>query len=69
MTRLLSLAITSLLFIACGNDGVGNNGGLVGGSCTSAADCEFRCETGGDLPGGTCTVACNVDDDCPGGTF
>lgn len=63
----LMLAITALA-AAC-DDGVGNDGSLVGGACSSSNDCEFRCETGGDFPQGLCTRPCNIDDDCPDGTF
>ncbi len=40
----------------------------VGGACDSDADCNERCLTGSDFPGGMCTVACRDDVDCPGGT-
>lgn len=67
MLRLISVAIM-VLATACGGDGVGNEGSVVGGSCTGNGDCEFRCQTGGDFPKGTCVKPCNTDDDCPGGT-
>lgn len=63
---------TMLMFVAivgCGGDGVGLDGDLVGGACTGPADCEYRCETGGDFPQGTCVKPCNVDADCPDGTY
>ena len=68
MTRLAILAMMTWMMAACGDE-VGNDGGLVGGSCASSGDCEYRCELGGDYPDGTCTIACDVDDDCPGGTY
>jgi hypothetical protein len=62
------LALCGLLaLIGCGED-VGHDGTLVGGPCSGAADCEFRCLTGGDYPQGTCSLPCNTDRDCPSGT-
>lgn len=67
MLRLISIV---LVLASCGGgDGVGQNGDVVGGPCTTSQDCEFRCEAGGDFPGGTCVKPCNVDGDCPDGTF
>lgn len=56
-----------VVVVGCGDD-VGNDGEFIGGACTTNADCDVRCETGPDFPGGTCTVACNTDEDCPDGT-
>jgi hypothetical protein len=57
------------LLSACGNDGVGNNGGYVGGSCQGDRDCDEECLRGGDFPDGTCSVSCNEDYDCPSDTY
>lgn len=57
------------LATACGNDGVGNDGAYVGGSCQDDRDCDEECLRGGDFPDGTCSVSCKVDDDCPSGTY
>jgi hypothetical protein len=53
----------------CGG-GVGLDGSLVGGSCTTSDDCssESRCLNGKDFPGGTCAVNCNNHDQCPSDT-
>lgn len=67
MTRAVLIVMT-LAATACGSDNVGVNGGLVGGPCAANADCEYRCELGGDFPQGTCVKPCNTDDDCPGGS-
>ncbi|MBA3504017.1 MAG: hypothetical protein M4D80_12555 [Myxococcota bacterium] len=69
MLRLIS--ILSMVFaFACGGDGgVGREGSLVGGSCASSGDCEFRCQIGDDFPQGTCVKPCNTDSDCPDDTF
>ncbi len=52
---------------AC-SDGVGTNGGLVGGACERNNDCDEECLTGGDFPEGTCSVSCRDDNECPSGT-
>ncbi len=67
----LFLAVFGTLFLfvgACGNDGVGRDGELVGGSCQVAGDCDGECLTGNDYPEGTCSVSCMADSDCPSGT-
>jgi len=69
MTLRLALLLAITALAACGSDGVGNDGGFVGGDCIDERDCEFRCQRGDEFPQGLCTVACNVDEDCPGGTF
>jgi hypothetical protein len=51
------------------HDEVGNNSGLVGGSCRDDRDCYDQCVEGGDFPGGTCTVPCRDDRDCPDFTW
>src|SRR5687768_9792537 len=69
MLRITSIVGLMILAFACsGDDGVGNNGGVVGGPCANSNECEFRCQMGGDFPQGTCVKPCNVDDDCPSGT-
>lgn len=71
MLRLASIVTIALLTLtfACGDDGVGNGGDVVGGACVDNGDCAERCQLGGDFPQGTCTVTCNTDNDCPGGTY
>jgi hypothetical protein len=60
------VALAMLAVPACG--GVGNSGAIVGGPCTTDADCDKRCLTSGDFPGGTCSMTCGKHDDCPGGS-
>lgn len=67
MFRLISIVF--VLASCGGGDGVGKEGSVVGGPCSGAGDCEFRCQTGGDFPGGTCVKPCSTDEDCPDGTF
>lgn len=66
------LLFWSASFWACGSDddhgAVGPNSALVGGRCDGNKDCQERCVTGGDYPGGMCTVSCNDDRDCPSGS-
>lgn len=59
----------ALLLCACG-DGVGPDGDVVGGPCSSDDDCDSDsvCAKSGDLPGGTCTVECEKESDCPDGS-
>jgi|MudIll2142460700_1097286.scaffolds.fasta_scaffold05998_2 hypothetical protein len=68
MLRLTSILMLMMFAFACGDDGVGHGGDVVGGPCVSPGDCAFRCETGGDFPQGTCIKPCNTDGDCPDGT-
>jgi hypothetical protein len=65
MNRIAMLLACGFLLVACGGD---DDVDLVGGECSSSADCEYRCQEGGDFPDGTCTLPCNIDDDCPVGT-
>jgi len=68
MLRLISILSLMMFAFACGDDGVGNGGDVVGGACAANGDCAFRCEIGGDFPQGTCIKPCNTDGDCPDGT-
>lgn len=65
----MSRLVVIMFLVACGGDGVGKGGDVVGGPCASNGDCEFRCELGGDYPQGTCVKPCNTDNDCPDGTY
>ncbi|MCA9521601.1 MAG: hypothetical protein KC609_11540 [Myxococcales bacterium] len=63
-----SLVVLTLLSCSSSPARVGIEGTLVGGPCTTTADCSQRCLTGGDYPEGMCTVSCTTDADCPGGS-
>ena len=39
----------------------------LGARCTLATECDQRCLTGGDWPGGLCTTACDTDASCDPG--
>lgn len=69
MTRLALIWFSFVAIVACGGDGVGTSGDLVGGPCASNGDCESRCVLGDDFPSGTCVKPCNTDNDCPDGTY
>lgn len=74
---LFLIAGVALLFSGCGEDEtgdtepegteefVGEESPTVGGTCTDNEDCQEKCLTGGDWPGGMCTVSCSDDRDCP----
>lgn len=67
--RAMALAFLFALGACGGDEGVGLNGGVVGGSCQDNRDCDERCLSSGDYPQGTCTLSCASDRDCPGGTY
>lgn len=64
------------LVVGCGGDETGDrtddndtevseDSPVVGGECNDDEDCEERCLTGDDWPGGMCTLNCDDDTDCP----
>jgi hypothetical protein len=56
---------------ACGHDNYpGYDLSVVGGACRNDTECApgARCQTGGDLPGGTCTLPCVTHFDCSSGS-
>jgi hypothetical protein len=62
MKRLSLLVVACVMVAGCGDSGA------VGGSCTTAGDCEAGlCIVSGSFPDGLCTPACDVDDECPEG--
>lgn len=40
---------------------------VLGARCDSDRECDQRCETGNDFPGGFCSLHCRTDGDCPDG--
>ena len=65
----LCLMVLGLSSACFDGDGVGNNGGYVGGDCRDNGDCDEICLRGGAFPGGTCSVECRDDGDCPSYTY
>jgi hypothetical protein len=59
------IAIASI--VGCGPSGVGRDGNVVGGPCSSISDCAggSTCLTSTMYPGGTCSVRCATQSDCP----
>ena len=64
MAILIVIAATGAL-CACGSSDVSR---AVGARCDSDSECDERCQSGDDYPGGFCTVSCDRDDDCPSGS-
>lgn len=62
----MKVLVASILMItgfvlACGG---GGSDEAVGATCRDDLDCEQRCMSGGDYPGGFCTLSCRDDRDC-----
>jgi len=65
-----ALVILSALFVVgCGGHDEGEIDEVIGATCANDRDCDFRCYTGGDFPGGFCSVSCASDNDCPTDTY
>jgi hypothetical protein len=58
-----ALLAAAMVLAACGSD-VSRS---VGARCDVLAECEERCLTGPEFPGGFCSLSCQVEDDCGGG--
>ena len=66
--KLARAAALVLVFSSgCGSTGVGRDGNVVGGPCTSSQSCAggSSCLTATMYPGGTCSVHCTTQADCP----
>lgn len=71
MSRVPMVAFLFTAVLACGGQGVGPAGRVVGGSCASSRDCSSYCTFDSDFGNGVtgmCTERCSTDRDCPGGT-
>lgn len=61
------LALTAL--IGCGNGGVGRDGDVVGGPCSSGGCAGgSTCLEASMYPDGMCSIDCTTQADCPSGT-
>lgn len=58
------LILASVLLAASCGHGDGDLDGTIGAACASDGDCDVRCYTGGDFPGGFCSRPCQSDRDC-----
>jgi len=65
----LVVGLCVALAAACGGHHEGGIDKTIGAACGSDRDCDDRCYTGGDFPGGYCSVSCESDADCPVDTF
>ncbi|HEX5060363.1 MAG TPA: hypothetical protein VFV99_13440 [Kofleriaceae bacterium] len=59
--RLAILATLALGLAACQSSDVSRE---LGARCDNSNDCDVRCLSGADWPGGFCTIACETDVDC-----
>jgi hypothetical protein len=65
VTLALGLAVL-LAQVGCGSDGPVDR--TVGARCDLSSECDERCLTGGDFPGGFCSITCDAASQCPSGT-
>jgi hypothetical protein len=61
--------LCALVVGACGGHDTGDIDDVIGAACSTDRDCESRCYSGGDFPGGFCSLPCASDNDCPGDTY
>lgn len=59
------IAICAALVAACSSNDVSRD---LGARCATNAECNERCLTGGDWPGGFCSRSCMTDAECPTGS-
>lgn len=52
------------LLVGCQSSDVSRT---LGARCDSNSDCDQKCLTGGNWPGGLCTVVCDMNNLCPSG--
>lgn len=57
------IAAIALLLVACGGSDVSRT---IGARCDVIGECDERCLTGDEFPGGFCSISCDVETDCPG---
>ena len=61
--------LCALFVAACGGHDAGEIDDVIGAMCSTDRDCDSRCYSGGDFPGGFCSIPCASDNDCPSDTF
>src|SRR5690349_20484536 len=67
MRFLALLAGVTLGAAACGNGGVVSR--TLGARCDLAAECDERCLSGTEYPGGLCSITCDSSNACPDGAL
>jgi hypothetical protein len=67
VTLLAAIAAVALgaLTPSCGVDEPVSR--VIGARCDLASECDERCLTGGDFPGGFCSTTCDLSTTCPRG--
>jgi hypothetical protein len=58
----MRVAILVIALAGCQSSDVSRE---LGARCDSHDECDVRCLSGADWPGGFCTTACETDNDCP----
>lgn len=56
------VAVLVVALAGCGGSDVSRT---LGARCDVLSECNDRCLTGDDFPGGFCSVSCDVTGDCP----
>jgi hypothetical protein len=56
------IATFAALLAACGTSDVSR---IFGARCDVISECDERCLTGDQFPGGFCSLSCDVESDCP----
>jgi hypothetical protein len=64
MRWMLALALAAQ--VGCGTNTPVDR--TVGARCDLSSECDERCLTGGDFPGGFCSITCDDTTQCPSGT-
>ena len=61
-TRLIFTIVAVIAGTACGSSDVSRT---IGARCDEISECDERCLSGDDFPGGFCSVSCDTGSDCP----
>ncbi len=58
----MRFALVLIALAACQSSDVSRS---LGARCDLSSECDQKCETGGNWPGGFCTTICDTDASCP----
>jgi hypothetical protein len=61
----MRVILFALALTACSSEPVSRS---IGARCDVSSECDERCLTGGDFPGGFCSISCDNNTGCPNGT-